>query len=54
MNDNGDAMGRPVGVAIDTGAAALLVADVGNAVWRVPGAPAEKYRTLFIATRRVR
>ncbi len=35
VRENGDAMGRPVGVAID-GTGALLVADdVGNAVWRV-------------------
>ena len=38
VNQDGDAMGRPVGVAID-GTGALLVADdVGNKVWRVvPG-----------------
>jgi glucose/arabinose dehydrogenase len=35
VRENGDAMGRPVGVAID-GTGALLVADdVGNVVWRV-------------------
>ena len=35
LNADGDALGRPVGVAVDrTGA--LLVADaVGNTVWRV-------------------
>jgi len=39
VNGDGDARGRPVGVAIDS-AGALLVADnVGNAVWRVTGAP---------------
>ena len=33
--ENGDAMGRPVGVALD-GTGALLVADdVGNTIWRV-------------------
>jgi glucose/arabinose dehydrogenase len=38
VNDEGDAQGRPVGVAID-GAGALLVADdVGNTVWRVRAA----------------
>jgi glucose/arabinose dehydrogenase len=38
VNDDGDAHGRPAGVAID-GAGALLVADdVGNTVWRVTGA----------------
>lgn len=37
VTDDGDAMGRPVGVAI-SGRGDLLVADdVGNAVWRVSG-----------------
>ena len=36
--ENGDAKGRPVGVALD-GTGALLVADdVGNTIWRVAGA----------------
>jgi glucose/arabinose dehydrogenase len=36
--ENGDAKGRPVGVAMD-GTGALLVADdVGNTIWRVAGA----------------
>ncbi|MFT4171573.1 MAG: sorbosone dehydrogenase family protein [Rhodocyclaceae bacterium] len=35
LTDNGKALGRPVGVAVD-GAGALLVADdVGNVIWRV-------------------
>jgi len=34
---NGDAMGRPVGVAIDNQGALLVADDVGNAVWRVTG-----------------
>lgn len=35
IQDDGDAMGRPVGVALD-GTGALLVADdVGNTIWRV-------------------
>jgi glucose/arabinose dehydrogenase len=33
--ENGDAMGRPVGVAIDKEGALLVADDVGNAVWRV-------------------
>jgi glucose/arabinose dehydrogenase len=38
IRENGDAMGRPVGVALD-GTGALLVADdVGNTIWRVTGA----------------
>jgi glucose/arabinose dehydrogenase len=35
VRDNGDAMGRPVGVAIDRRGALLVADDVGNAVWRV-------------------
>jgi len=39
VEDDGDAKGRPVGVAID-GLGALLVADdVGNTIWRVTAAP---------------
>jgi glucose/arabinose dehydrogenase len=33
--DNGDAMGRPVGVAIAKDGALLVADDVGNAIWRV-------------------
>jgi glucose/arabinose dehydrogenase len=36
---NGDALGRPVGVAIDARGALLVADDVGNTVWRVGGAP---------------
>jgi glucose/arabinose dehydrogenase len=32
---NGEAMGRPVGVAIDRKGALLVADDVGNTVWRV-------------------
>jgi glucose/arabinose dehydrogenase len=35
VRDNGDAYGRPVGVAIDARGALLVADDVGNAVWRV-------------------
>jgi glucose/arabinose dehydrogenase len=35
VNDDGDARGRPVGVAIDTTGALLVADDVGNVVWRV-------------------
>jgi glucose/arabinose dehydrogenase len=35
-----DALGRPVGVAIDHAGALLVADDVGNTIWRVaPGAP---------------
>ena len=37
LND-GDAYGRPVGVAIDRRGALLVADDVGNAVWRVSAA----------------
>jgi glucose/arabinose dehydrogenase len=35
LSPNGDAYGRPVGVAVDKGGALLVADDVGNAVWRV-------------------
>ena len=35
VNSDGQAMGRPVGVAIDTAGALLVADDVGNKVWRV-------------------
>ncbi|HEU4775498.1 MAG TPA: sorbosone dehydrogenase family protein [Telluria sp.] len=38
VNRDGDAYGRPVGVAVDKAGAVLVADDVGNAVWRVvPG-----------------
>jgi glucose/arabinose dehydrogenase len=35
VKENGDAMGRPVGVIIDKRGALLVADDVGNTVWRV-------------------
>ncbi|HZK78203.1 MAG TPA: sorbosone dehydrogenase family protein [Gemmatimonadaceae bacterium] len=35
VRENGDAMGRPVGVAVDKRGALLVVDDIGNTVWRV-------------------
>lgn len=35
VEENGDAHGRPVGVAIDQRGALLVADDVGNSVWRV-------------------
>jgi glucose/arabinose dehydrogenase len=35
INDNGDAYGRPVGVAVDKTGALLVADDVGNIIWRV-------------------
>ncbi|MDQ1919731.1 PQQ-dependent sugar dehydrogenase [Massilia pseudoviolaceinigra] len=41
VNEDGDAYGRPVGVAVDKAGALLVADDVGNVVWRVtPTAPA--------------
>ncbi len=40
LNADGDAYGRPVGVAIDKRGALLVADDVGNVVWRVAGTPA--------------
>jgi glucose/arabinose dehydrogenase len=35
VNEEGNALGRPVGVAVDSKGALLVADDVGNAVWRV-------------------
>ena len=35
IDDKGQAMGRPVGVTVDSTGALLVADDVGNAVWRV-------------------
>jgi glucose/arabinose dehydrogenase len=35
VRENGDAMGRPVGVAIDKAGALLVADDIGNVIWRV-------------------
>ena len=35
VRENGDAMGRPVGVAVDKTGALLVADDVGNTIWRV-------------------
>jgi glucose/arabinose dehydrogenase len=37
LSPEGDAYGRPVGVAIDRRGALLVADDVGNAIWRVTG-----------------
>jgi glucose/arabinose dehydrogenase len=39
---DGDSRGRPVGVAIDRQRALLVADDVGNVIWRVSGAAAER------------
>jgi glucose/arabinose dehydrogenase len=35
LSENGDAYGRPVGVALDATGALLVADDVGNMIWRV-------------------
>ncbi len=41
VDADGDALGRPVGVAVDAAGALLVADDVGNTVWRVtPSTPA--------------
>jgi glucose/arabinose dehydrogenase len=42
VTDDGDALGRPVGVAIDRQGALLVADDVGNTIWRVAGAGAAR------------
>ncbi len=39
LSADGDAFGRPVGVAIDRTGALLVADDVGNTIWRVTGGP---------------
>jgi glucose/arabinose dehydrogenase len=39
VNADGEASGRPVGVAIARGGALLVADDVGNTIWRVTAAP---------------
>ncbi len=38
VKENGDAFGRPVGVAVDKRGALLVADDVGNTIWRVSSA----------------
>jgi len=39
LSSDGEALGRPVGVALDRSGALLVADDAGNAVWRVTAAP---------------
>ncbi|MFC3111035.1 PQQ-dependent sugar dehydrogenase [Undibacterium arcticum] len=41
LNTDGEALGRPVGVAFDRSGALLVVDDVGNVVWRVTPTPSK-------------
>ena len=45
--ENGDAMGRPVGVVIDKRGALLVADDVGNVVWRVSASPRASFRQQY-------
>jgi len=42
VTDDGNARGRPVGVAMDATGALLVADDVGNVVWRVTAAPPDR------------
>jgi glucose/arabinose dehydrogenase len=44
VDEDGQAMGRPVGVAVDRAGALLVADDVGNTVWRVTPADARATR----------
>jgi glucose/arabinose dehydrogenase len=45
ISDKDEALGRPVGVAIDRKGALLVADDVGNTIWRVmPGSPSTAMR----------
>lgn len=39
LDEQGQAMGRPVGVAVDKMGALLVADDVGNVIWRVRATP---------------
>ena len=39
LSEDGNASGRPVGVAIDKQGALLVADDVGNVIWRVSVSP---------------
>ena len=41
VSSQGEALGRPVGVAVDRTGALLVADDVGNSVWRVTPAMAK-------------
>jgi hypothetical protein len=44
VSEDGNAFGRPVGVAIDKSGALLVADDVGHTVWRVAAAKKNKRR----------
>ena len=48
VNADGEARGRPVGLALDASGALLVADDVGNVVWRVTGADANRRPVLSL------
>ncbi|MGH8178303.1 MAG: PQQ-dependent sugar dehydrogenase [Steroidobacter sp.] len=50
INDDGEAHGRPVGVAVDSKGALLIADDVGNVIWRVTPAQSQASRPVGPAT----
>jgi glucose/arabinose dehydrogenase len=48
VNADGEARGRPVGLAVAASGALLVADDVGNVVWRVTGADANRRRVLSL------
>jgi glucose/arabinose dehydrogenase len=44
VSSDGNAYGRPVGVAVDKSGALLVADDVGNVIWRVTPAQSENRR----------
>ena len=53
LNDKGNALGRPVGVAVDFSGAILVADDVGNIIWRVSPVGATTYETPMTTTKTV-
>ena len=43
LSDQGEALGRPVGVEIDSSGAILVADDVGNMIWRVSPVGTKNY-----------
>jgi glucose/arabinose dehydrogenase len=50
VNENGEARGRPVGVAMDSRGGLLVADDVGNAVWRASGSQGSRSRASRISS----
>ena len=46
LSEAGDALGRPVGVALDAAGSLLVADDVGNVIWRVSSTEGTEAREL--------